>query len=202
MEVMKLPLLALAAVLPILAALPPGTDQGKVLGSPNAPVVLEIFSSFDCPHCKVLHEELLPQLMRDYVSSGKVAVVSREFPLWGPGHPYAREAANLATAAARIGKYEAVADALFKNQMVWAQNGQVWETVASVLTLPEQKRVQALAKEPGVVAEVQKDLDQASKDQVNQTPTMFMIAKGKRFPLPAGTPSYEFLRSLINEQLK
>jgi hypothetical protein len=49
---------------------------------------------------------------------------------------------------------------------------------------------------------VQKDIDQAQKDGVNQTPSIFMIAKGKRFPLPAGTPSYELLRSLINQQLK
>jgi protein-disulfide isomerase len=199
---MKVPLLALAAVLPVLAVLPPGVDRGKVLGSPTAPVVLEIFSSFDCPHCKILHEELLPQLMRDYVTPGKVAIVSREFPLWGQGHPYAREAANLATAAARIGKYEAVADALFKNQTVWVSNGQVWETVASVLTLPDQKRVQALAKDPGVVAEVQKDVDQAGKDGVNQTPSMFVTAKGKRFPLPPGTPSYQLLKALLDEQLK
>ena len=173
-----------------------------MLGSPTAPVVLEIFSSFDCPHCKVLHEEILPQLIRDYVNTGKVAIVSREFPLWGQYHPYAREAANFATAAARIGKYEVVADALFKNQFTWASNGQVWETVATVLTPSEQKKVQELAKDPGVVAEVQRDYDQATKDGVNQTPFIFMTAKGKRFGLPAGVPSYEFLRSLINDQLK
>jgi protein-disulfide isomerase len=199
---MRVPALALTLILPLLAAIPPGTDRAKVLGSPNAPVVLEIYSSFDCPHCRALHEELLPLLMRDYVNTGKVAVISREFPLWGQYHPYAREAANLATAAARIGKYEQVEDALFKNQMTWSQNGQVWETVATVLTASEQKKVQELAKEPGVVAEVQRDVDQATKDGVNQTPSIFMDAKGKRFPLPAGVPSYEFLRSLINDQLK
>ena len=199
---MKVPALALALILPVLAALPPKTDTAKVLGSPNAPVVLEIYSSFDCPHCKVLHEEILPQLMRDYVNSGKVAIVSREFPLWGQYHPYAREAANLATAAARIGKYEIVADALFKTQFTWASNGQVWEAVATVLTPADQKRIQELAKEPGVVAEVQRDVDQAGKDGVNQTPSVFMTAKGKRFGLPPGVPTYEFLRSLINDQLK
>lgn len=199
---MKVLTLALATLLPVLAALPPGTDRAKIVGSPSAPVVLEIFSSFDCPHCKVLHEELLPMVVRDYVNSGKVAIVSREFPLWGQYHPYAREAANLATAAARIGKYEVVADALFKSQGSWGLNGQVWEAVASVLTASEQQKVQQLAKEPGVVAEVQHDVDQAGKDGVNQTPSIFVTAKGKRFPLPPGVPSYEFLKSLLNDQLK
>jgi len=43
--------------------------------------------------------------------------VSREFPL--RMHQYSREAANYATAAARLGKYQQVADALFLNQLVW-----------------------------------------------------------------------------------
>jgi protein-disulfide isomerase len=199
---MKVPALALAALLPLLAALPPGTDRAKVIGSPNAPIVMEIYSSFDCPHCKVLHEELLPKLMHDYVQPGKLAIVSREFPLWGQYHPYARQAADFATAAARIGRYEQVADALFKNQMTWATNGQVWETVASALTLSEQKKVEALAKDPGVVAEVQHDVDQATKDGVNQTPSIYVTAKGKRFPLPPGVPSYELLKAMLDEQLK
>src|SRR5690349_13144625 len=109
---MKIGAVALSLLLPLMAALPPGVDRAKVLGSPTAPVVIEIYSSFDCPHCKVLHEELLPRLVKDYVTPGKLCIISREFPLWGAGHPYARQAADYATAAARIGKYEPVADAL------------------------------------------------------------------------------------------
>jgi protein-disulfide isomerase len=199
---MKVPALALAALLPLLAALPPGTDRAKVIGSANAPIVIEIYSSFDCPHCKILHEEVLPKLMRDYVGPGKVAVISREFPLWGQYHPYARQAADMATAAARVGKYEAVADALFKNQVTWASNGQVWGTVASVLTLSEQKKVQELAKDPTVDAEVQRDVDLAGKDGVNQTPSVYVTSKGKRFPLPPGVPAYELLKAMLDEQLK
>jgi protein-disulfide isomerase len=137
------------------------------------------------------------------VTAGKVCVVSREFPLSGPYHPYAREAATLATAAARISRYEQVADAIFKHQAAWVANGKVWESVANVLTLPEQKRVQALAKDPGVIAEVQRDFDQATnKDNITQTPSIFLTAKGKRFPLPPGVPNYDLLRQMLAEQLK
>lgn len=195
--------IALVLLLPLLAALPSGADTGKVLGSPGAPIVMEIFSSFDCPHCKVLHEEIVPRLVRDYVMPGKLCILSREFPLSGQYHPYAREAANLATAAARIGRYQQVADAIFKDQAMWAANGHLWETVASVLTLSEQKRVQALEKEPGVVAEVQRDFDQAtSKDGITQTPSIYLTVKGKRFPLPPGVPNYELLQRMLDEQLR
>jgi len=191
----------------LAAALLPGLviaasfDPGKTLGGTQAPIVLEVFSSFDCPHCRELHDDVLPLLVRDYVVGGRVCVVNREFPLAGPGHPYAREAALYATAAARIGKYSVVADALWKYQGTWAINGQVWETVATVLTAAEQKKVQSLSKDPGVEAEVRRDVDDATRDGVDRTPTIFITANGRRFPLPGGVPNYELLSSVLNHYL-
>ncbi len=189
-----------AALLPCLA-FAASYDSGKTLGGTNSPIVIEVFSSFDCPHCKELHDDLVPLLMRDYVVSGKVCLVNREFPLAGQYHPYAREAALYATAAARIGKYSVVADALWKYQATWAINGQVWETVATVLTAAEQKKVQALSKDPGVEAEVRHDIDDATRDNVDRTPSIFITANGRRFMLPGGVPNYELLSSVLNHYL-
>src|SRR4051794_25607878 len=153
---MKRYALALALLLPCFAATPE-IDKAKALGSPTAPVTLEVFASFDCPHCRDLHDTTMPLIVRDYVNNGKVYLVSREFPLSGQYHPYAREAANYATAAGRVGKYQQVAEALFKNQAAWSMNGNVWETVAAALTPAEQKKVQLLVKDPGVVAQVERE---------------------------------------------
>src|ERR1035441_5091257 len=151
---MKLFALALTALLPCLAA-SSDADPGKSLGSPSAPIRIEVFSDFECPACKGLHERILPSLMTDYVIPGKVFLVSREFPL--PMHQYSREAAAYATAAARVGKYQPVADALFQNQVAWAANGKVWDAVANVLTPAEAKKVQLLAKDPSVMSSVDRD---------------------------------------------
>jgi len=194
---MKLFALAAASVLICLAA-PANVDPAMALGSPSAPVTIEVFSSFDCPHCKEFHDEIVPLLMRDYITRGKVYLVDRSFPLIG--HPYVLEAACYATAAARIGKYRQVADALWAKQYTWALNGQVWTTVASVLTLPEQRKVQALAKEPAVQAEVKRDLDEGMAAGINQTPTLFIYHNGQRTPL-VGIPSYELLSGYLNSIL-
>jgi len=76
---MKLFALALTALLPCLAA-SSDADSGKALGSPSAPIRIEVFSDFECPACKGLHEQILPLVMKDYVIPGKVFLVSREFP--------------------------------------------------------------------------------------------------------------------------
>src|SRR5581483_10030276 len=131
---MRIPAFGLALVLLFsLQAANETVDRGKVRGNLSAPLTLEIFSSYDCPHCKIMHEQDLPRLMQDFVVPGKACIISREFPLPPPAHPYAREAADYATAAARIGKFDAVAEALFRNQMTWALNGKVWDTVSAAL---------------------------------------------------------------------
>lgn len=170
----------------------------------SAPVAIEVYSSFDCPHCKVLHEGMMQQIIQDLVLTGKACVVSREFPLTGPYHKYAREAANLATAAARIARYRAVADALFKNQQAWAESGKVWETVAAALTPAEQVKVKALATDPGVLAEVEKDYQQGAAMGINQTPSLIIVRQrdGRRYPWTPGIPqSYDLFRDFVAKDL-
>jgi protein-disulfide isomerase len=194
---MKLYAAVLMALLPCLAV-SAEIDKNRALGSPTAPVRLEIFSDFTCPHCKHLHEEVLPQLMKDYVIGGKVYIVDRAFPLTGGGHEHSREAFGYAVAAARIGKYEQVADALYAQQATWAINGNVWATVASALPSPaDQKKVQALAKDPGVLAEIEAEYQEGVASGLNQTPTLILTVGGKHYNLPPA-PDYRLLKSMID----
>src|ERR1700757_1584913 len=98
---MRLYLLALAALLPGLAAAP-DLIKGNAIGDPKAPILVEVFSDFQCPACKRFHDEELPRIVNDYVTPGKAYVVYRYFPL--PQHTYARKAAELVCACAQIGK--------------------------------------------------------------------------------------------------
>ena len=195
---MKFFVFALAALVPCLAA-SSDADPGKSLGSPNAPIRIEVFSDFECPACKGLHEQVLPLLMKDYIIPGKVFLVSREFPL--RMHQYSREAASYATAAARLGKYQQVADALFLAQVAWGASGKVWDTVAKVLTPVEANKVQLLAKDPAVLSEVQRDVDAGIAAGINQTPTMIVTHGTNRFPV-TGAVNYNLLRSMLDGLLK
>ena len=171
------------------------------MGNPSAPMLFEIYSDFSCPACKNLHENVLPAIVADYVNTGKAYLVFREFPLNIPAHVYSRPAAALAVAAARIGKYQTVSDALFRSQQVWSVSGKVWETVAAVLTPEEQKKVQALAKDPAVLADVQRDVDRGTKAALNQTPTLMITYKLKQQPW-AQFADYSLFRGYIDALLK
>ena len=193
---------ALAVLAPCLFGITPEIDKAKALGNPAAPIVMEVYASYDCSHCRDLHDQTIPLIVRDYVNNGKLYLVYREFPLYGPYHPYAKEAAHYAVAAGRIGKYHEVGNALFKMQATWAQNGKIWDSIASALTPTEQKKVEALVKDPGVIAEVQREYDAGVAAGVNATPTVFVNQGAKRYPINASQLHYGFLKSLLDGMLK
>src|SRR5205807_975341 len=107
---------------------------------------------------------------------------------------------NYATAAARIGKYQPVADAIFQTQNSRGMTGKVWDVVAAVLSPAEQKKVQALAKDPSVLAEVQGDVDAGTAARVNQTPTMIITRGTKQTPWTYWT-DYNLFRGYLNDLL-
>ena len=73
--------------------------HGNAFGDPKAPVILEVFSDFQCPGCKGFHDNDFQHIMTDYVVPGKVYVVYRYFPL--QMHPYGRICAEYVCAAAQ-----------------------------------------------------------------------------------------------------
>ena len=138
-------------------------------------------------------------MIHDLVNTGKAVIVFREFPLSGPYHKYAREAANIATAAARIGKYSRVSDTLFKTQQEWAETGKVWDWVAPVLSADDLAKVKSLSTEPDVLAEVERDYRAGASAGVNQTPTIMVISQrtGRRWPVSGIPPNYATFRDFV-----
>jgi len=194
---MKRTVLALACLL-FSSATGAEAPKGRAFGSPNAPITIEVFSDFQCPSCKTLHELALRPLLRDYVVTGKVYLIYREFPL--PQHPYGRLAASYACAAARIGKYQEVADVLFLDQVVWSASGNVDKTVASVLSPADAIKVRTLAKESGIDAEIQHDVELGKAMGLTQTPTMMVRHRSVPYPI-SGAVNYDLLRSFLDSRL-
>src|SRR5256884_5259358 len=89
------------------------------LGRADAPVTLVEFSDFQCPFCGRFFATTLPALKQDYIDTGKLRYVFRDFPL-DQLHPNARNAAAAAHCAGEQGKYWDMHDVLFQNQRALA----------------------------------------------------------------------------------
>jgi protein-disulfide isomerase len=173
-------------------------DPHEALGSKNAPIIMEVFSDFQCPACKTLFTTTNQQLMDNYVSTGKVYLIHRDFPL--PMHAHSRVAAQYSRAAAQIGKLEAVEEILFQTQEIWEQSGDVDSAVAKVLSTSEMTKVRALVKGGTLDAGINKDQALGQGYKVNQTPTTIIHAKGQTFPV-VGVVSYDVLHQFLDQLL-
>src|SRR5256886_10598019 len=89
------------------------------LGRADAPVTPVEFSDFQCPFCGRVFATTLPALKQDYIDTGKLRYVFRDFPL-DQLHPNARTAAAAAHCAGEQGKYWDMHDVLFQNQRALA----------------------------------------------------------------------------------
>ena len=84
------------------------------LGSKDAPVTIIEYASMTCPHCAAFTKDVFPQIKTNYIDTGKVRFIFREFPL----DQVALAASALARCVAKddAPKYFAIVDILFKQQ--------------------------------------------------------------------------------------
>ena len=60
----------------------PKTLSGMVvLGADNAPVKIKVFSSLTCPHCANFHINIVPEIKKKFIETGKVQLIFIDFPL-------------------------------------------------------------------------------------------------------------------------
>ena len=109
---------------------PPPTAANPSLGAVNAPVVVQLWSDFECPYCADQHA-VLTELLRAY--AGKVRLVWHDYPL--PFHAHARATANVGREAYAQGGASAF----------WKFHDAVYEAPSGELDTPNLERFAAKA---------------------------------------------------------
>jgi protein-disulfide isomerase len=170
------------------AVSPAPSTNFKVSGSPSAAIEIDAYTDYECPHCARFFAEFMPQFAADYIRTGKVKFVHRDFPIIQI-HPHAQLAARFANAAGELGFYDVVVNQIFKTQDVWSlygkNTGDIDAAVAQVLPPGAMQKVREMVKsDPRLDESVKKDVDMANNvDHINSTPTIVVISNGKREPI-------------------
>ena len=114
-------LLALAAVSGPWSGSVRAADQSvqdmladRFLGKPDAPVTIIEYASLGCPHCRAFHTDTLPEVKKNYVETGKVRFIFRDFPLGDR----ALAASMIARCAGPV-RYFALLELFFRDQAEW-----------------------------------------------------------------------------------
>ena len=92
-----------------------GIDDDPQLGASDAKVTIIEFADFQCPNCRAFWRDTLPRIKKEYVDTGKVRIVFRDFPIQEI-HPEATITAIAAECADDQGKYFEFHDKVYREQ--------------------------------------------------------------------------------------
>ena len=174
-----------------------GALPDMVMGNADAPVTIIEYASMTCPHCAHFQETTFPELKKQYIDTGKVRYIFREFPL----DNLAAAAFMLARCAGKddSSKYFAIIDTMFKQQRQWAVEKPIppMLAIAKQAGFTEQSFDACLANQD-VLDGIEKVRQRAIKQyKVESTPTFFI--NGTKL---AGALSLEEMAKVIDPYLK
>lgn len=161
-----------------------GSDDSKVvlndviLGDPDAPLTLIEYASWTCPACLDFHTRIMPTVQTDYIDTGKLRLVFREFPT---------APANVTVAGFALARcvpnenYYDVLDELFTRQnaiLTLARQGgpmvEALKQIASNHGIEGDEAFQACLDSEDGRAMIRASIAAAQAKDVNETPTFFL----------------------------
>ncbi|KKR22270.1 MAG: DSBA oxidoreductase [Candidatus Yanofskybacteria bacterium GW2011_GWD2_39_48] len=180
-------------------------DDDAILGDKNAPVTIVEFSDFQCPFCRTFWSATLSQIKKEYIDTGKVKFIYRDFPL--PFHPAAEPSAEATECAADQNKYWEMSDVIFAEQAKRGE-GTIQYTVTDIKKWASQIGLDMIkfnsCMDSGKYkSEVEKDAQAGASFGVSGTPTTFingqMMVDGNGNSI--GASPFSVFKKIIDEEL-
>ena len=160
------------------------SKDDRILGQPDAPITIVEYASLTCPHCAHFQAEVLPEIKKQWIDTGKAKLVLRDFPL----DEEALRAAMIARCAPPA-RYYAFADTFFAAQDKWVRERDYQGALAKLARLGGmgKEEFDACLRNKQLEDSIVESRFVASKTlDVNSTPTFFI--NGTKF---TGAPTVE-----------
>lgn len=170
-------------------------DDDPFKGDKNAPVTIIEFSDYECPFCARFYSNTLPQIVSEYIDTGKVRFVYRDFPL--SFHRNARPAAMAAECVGDQGgdeMYFKFHDKIFENQTAGlsTENLTAWATEVGANT----SEFTSCLESEKFGEEVDKDFADGQAAGISGTPGFFI--NGRKI---SGAQPFSVFKAIIDEEL-
>lgn len=143
-----------------------------IQGNPKAKVTVIEYASLTCGHCKAFQDTTYPELKKNYIDTGKIRFVYRDYPLDGLA-----AAGALLARCAPGDKGKVMIDLMFKNQTEWVRSQTPIEPLRGYAQLAGMSTadVDACLKNEGIMNKIREVMDTAATTyKVQSTPTFFV----------------------------
>ena len=153
-------------------------DSLVVMGSDEAVVKIKIFSSLTCPHCANFHNEVLPEIKKEYVDTGKVQLIFIDFPL-------DQVAFNASKLLHCLDKEKQITflDIIYETQIEWTKGSNINDINKNLKKIVENLGISSTQFDKCLIDEVISDkilngrIDANQKYSIDSTPTIVINEK-------------------------
>ncbi len=170
--------------------------KNHLLGKENAPIKIYEYSSFTCSHCSDFHLDILPQLNKEYIKTGKVNLTFSDFPL-------DRKSLRASVVARCVPdkKYFGFVRLLFKKQKEWMFADDYEKKLSAYASLNGAKDLEACIKDENITNNIMEDRQRAIDIlRISGTPSL-LIVDGENKEVLHGIGSYSELKQILDAKL-
>jgi len=176
--------------------------DGTAMGSPDAPVLIEVWVDFQCPACRIFAEDIEPLVIQNYIATGVVRYVFRHYPFLDDGvaTKESDQAANASMCAAEQGRFWDYHDILFANwnsENAGAFSDRRLVAYAETIDL-DMDSFNSCFEANKYKAQIDEDLAAGNRAGVTGTPSLFV--NGQQLT-PGFIPSFEDISQAVEAAL-
>ena len=170
-------------------------NGSPIMGNPSATITIVEWGDYQCTFCYKFHQSTLNTIKQDFIETGKVKLVFKDFPLNGPDSVLAAEAAYCAQDQ---GKYWQYHDELYKN---WGGERTGWvnrdslDKFATTVTLDLEKFDKCL-DDHKYLERVNQMYEFGKEIGIDATPSFLVFSNEKIIKITGNQPLEVFLKSL------
>ena len=175
----------------------PDIENRPMMGDPDAPITIVEYSDFECPFCQRYFQQTYPTLKEEYIDTGKVNLVYKDFPL-NNIHPLAEPAAIASKCVFKLSGSDETFfeyhDTIFNNQNVLSEsNLKKWALDVGV----SESNYETCIENPEIASQVQADLEEGTQLGVTGTPSFVIDGE-----LLVGAQPISAFRDVIDSKLE
>jgi len=177
------------------------SNGSPILGDPNAPITLVEFGDYQCHYCNVFFQTIEDDIIKNYVKTGKVKIIYKDYNIIGPDSINASHGAHCANEQGLFWEYH---DILFSN---WTGENNGWASARNLTIFAEEinadvdKWAQCMNEKSHSIT-INESNNDARSLKITGTPAFFVINSEGEYVKVFGAQSFEVFKKIFDNQLE
>ncbi len=176
-------------------------NGSPILGDPNAPVTLIEFGDYQCHFCNVHFHNTEHRLLENFIKTGKVKMIFKDFTIIGPDSVNAAHGTHCANDQGKFWEYH---DILYNN---WTGENNGWASSDNLLRFAQEIELDIDQWSDCMIDErYSQIISNSSKDArelgITGTPAFFVIGPDNKITRISGAQPYESFEKIFNSELE